>query len=96
MKYEVRDRVARITLGRSELCNGITWALPGELERCVEQADLDPSVHVLLLAGAVRGFCGGYDLVESAEGRGTLGAEGPAPPRRSGAFPRVVLEERQE
>ena len=37
---------------------------------CVERADLDPDVHVLLLAGAGKGFCGGYDLVESAEGQG--------------------------
>ena len=40
---------------------------PNELERWVERADLDPEVHVLLLAGNGTGFCGGYDLVESAE-----------------------------
>jgi enoyl-CoA hydratase len=28
-------------------------------------------VHVLLLAGAGTGFCGGYDLVDSAEGHGS-------------------------
>jgi enoyl-CoA hydratase len=39
-----------------------------ELERLVEQADVDPAVHVLLLAGHGKGFCGGYDLVEYAEG----------------------------
>jgi enoyl-CoA hydratase len=42
--------------------------LVSELERCVEQADLDPAVHVIALAGNGKGFCGGYDLVESAEG----------------------------
>jgi enoyl-CoA hydratase len=31
-------------------------------------------VHVLALAGAGSGFCGGYDLVESAEGMGATGA----------------------
>ncbi len=41
-----------------------------ELEQLVERADLDPEVHVLLLAGAGKGFCGGYDLVQSAEGQG--------------------------
>ncbi len=90
VQYEVHDRVARITLDRPERGNGITWALLGELERCVEQADLDPAVHVLLLAGAGRGFCGGYDLVESAEGRGTLGAEGPTPPPGSPLDPAVM------
>jgi enoyl-CoA hydratase len=77
VKYEARDRVARITLDRPERGNGITRGLLGELERCVEQADLDPAVHVVLLAGAGKGFCGGYDLVESAEGQGTLGVDGP-------------------
>jgi hypothetical protein len=35
----------------------------------VERADLDPDVHVLLLAGNGKGFCGGYDLVAYAEQR---------------------------
>lgn len=64
---EVTGRVARLTLNRPERGNGITRELVTELERCVEQADLDPAVHVLLLSGAGKGFCGGYDLVESAE-----------------------------
>ena len=66
--YEVRDRVARLTLNRPARGNGITAALVRELADCVERADLDPGVHVLLLAGNGPGFCGGYDLVESAEG----------------------------
>ncbi len=77
--YEVTGRVARLTLNRPERGNGITRGLVTELERCVEQADLDPAVHVLLLSGNGKGFCGGYDLVESAEGQGRMGAsEAPA------------------
>jgi enoyl-CoA hydratase/carnithine racemase len=68
VQYEVSDRVARLTLNRPERGNGITRALVSELEQAVERADLDPSVHVLLLSGRGKGFCGGYDLVESAEG----------------------------
>ena len=66
--YEVTGRVARLTLDRPQRGNGITRELLTELERRVEQADLDPAVHVLLLAGNGKGFCGGYDLVQSAEG----------------------------
>jgi enoyl-CoA hydratase len=77
--YEVTGRVARLTLNRPERGNGITRSLVTELERCVERADLDPAVHVLLLAGNGKGFCGGYDLVESAEGQGRMG-ESEAPP----------------
>jgi enoyl-CoA hydratase len=68
--YEVTDRVARITLDRPHRGNGITRQLVDELVVCVERADMDPGVHVLLLAGNGPGFCGGYDLVESAEGMG--------------------------
>jgi enoyl-CoA hydratase len=73
VSYEVRDRVARLTLDRPERGNGITGQLVRELAACVERADLDPSVHVLLLSGNGPGFCGGYDLVESAEGMGGEG-----------------------
>ena len=45
--YEVTGRVARLTLNRPERGNGITRDLLVELEQAVEQADLDPAVHVL-------------------------------------------------
>ncbi len=79
IRYEVDDRVARITLDRPERGNGLTPRLIAELAGCVECADLDPAVHVLLLAGNGKGFCGGYDLVESAEGQGAMGDVGEAP-----------------
>jgi enoyl-CoA hydratase len=61
-----------------------------ELERCVEQADLDPAVHVILLAGNGKGFCGGYDLVESAEGHGRMGSEEHVSPPGSPLDPMVM------
>jgi enoyl-CoA hydratase len=73
MTYEVDGRIARITLNRPNRGNGITLDLPRELAACVERADLDPSVHVMALAGNGKGFCGGYDLVDSAEGMGKFG-----------------------
>jgi enoyl-CoA hydratase len=79
MTYEVSDRIARLTLNRPERGNGLTRQLVGELERCVERADLDPYVHVILLAGNGKGFCGGYDLVDSAEGGGRRAGAGSAP-----------------
>ncbi|WP_320671995.1 crotonase/enoyl-CoA hydratase family protein [Patulibacter defluvii] len=68
--YAVADRIARITLNRPERGNAIVPQLIGELVRCVERADLDPDVHVILLSGNGKGFCGGYDLLASAEGMG--------------------------
>ncbi len=74
LTYEKTGRVARITLDRPERGNGITLSMPRELAACVEVADLDPGVSVIALSGRGKGFCGGYDLVESAE-RGTTGIE---------------------
>lgn len=70
IEYVVDGRIARLTLNRPERGNGITRGLLRELAELVERADLDPAVHVILLGGAGSGFCGGYDLVDSAEGLG--------------------------
>ena len=69
LTYRVTDRIARITLDRPERGYGITLEMPRELAACVEEACLDPRVHAICLSGAGKGFCGGYDLVESAESR---------------------------
>jgi enoyl-CoA hydratase len=68
LTYGTGDRVARITLNRPERGNGIVPRMPAEIAACVERANLDPAVHVIALAGNGSGFCGGYDLVASAEG----------------------------
>ncbi len=68
LTYERTGRIARITLNRPERGNGITMDMPRELAACVERANLDPEVHVIALSGNGNGFCGGYDLVENAEG----------------------------
>src|SRR5262249_2436252 len=80
--YAVDGPIARIMLNRPERGNGLTLVTPRELEMCVEQANLDPDVHVIALAGAGKGFCGGYDLEASAErrmeGQPTIGPRGSA------------------
>jgi len=67
LRYEKDGRVARITLDRPERGNGINRDMTRELPQCVEEANLDPDIHVIALAGEGKGFCGGYDLVWSAE-----------------------------
>ncbi|HET9045213.1 MAG TPA: crotonase/enoyl-CoA hydratase family protein, partial [Burkholderiales bacterium] len=68
LKYDRQGRIARITLNRPERLNAITAAMPGEIRRAVEQANADDAVHVIVLQGAGRAFCAGYDLKEYAEG----------------------------
>jgi len=67
LTYEVDGRIARITFNRPEHGNAITADTPIELADAVERADLDRGVHVILLSGRGKGFCGGYDLGVFAE-----------------------------
>ena len=67
IRYDTDGRIARITLNRPARGNGITMDMPRELAACVERANLDPAIHVIALAGNGSGFCGGYDLVDSAQ-----------------------------
>lgn len=65
--YQTDGRVARITLNRPERLNAINETLPSALRDAVEQANADDAVHVIVLAGAGRAFCAGYDLDIYAE-----------------------------
>ena len=60
--YEQDGRIGRITLNRPEVLNAIDDDLPGELAEAVAVADADPRVHVMVLSGAGRAFCAGYEL----------------------------------
>ena len=60
--YEKDGRIGRIMLNRPEVMNAIDDDLPAELSDCVEHANADPGVHVIILSGAGRAFCAGYDL----------------------------------
>ncbi|HEX4896582.1 MAG TPA: enoyl-CoA hydratase/isomerase family protein, partial [Solimonas sp.] len=91
LTYEVTDRIARITLNRPARGNGITMDMPRELAECVERANIDPAVHVIALSGNGSGFCGGYDLVESAEAL-RVGEDSPHRPRGSVLDPRVQMQ----
>jgi enoyl-CoA hydratase len=90
IRYERDGHVARITLDRPERGNGLTSRLIQELATAAEYADLDPQVRVMLLSGNGTGFCGGYDLVESAEGQGALG-DAPVPIPDGAALDPVVM-----
>ncbi|HET6878467.1 MAG TPA: crotonase/enoyl-CoA hydratase family protein [Jatrophihabitans sp.] len=67
LTYEVTGRIARITFNRPANGNAITPDTPLDLAHAVERADLDPRVHVVVVAGTGSGFCGGYDLGLFAE-----------------------------
>lgn len=66
--YERDGRIARITLNRPEVMNAIDDDLPRLLSEAINRADQDPKVHVMILSGAGKAFCAGYDLTYYAEG----------------------------
>ena len=68
-KQAGEPRIARITLNRPERLNAINQAVPGEIRRAVEQAERDDEVHVIVLGGAGRAFCAGYDLQDFGSDR---------------------------
>src|SRR5687768_12230083 len=65
--YRRDGRIARITLNRPDRLNAIDDGMPGEIRRAVEEANADPAVHVVVVDGAGRAFCAGYDLKRYAE-----------------------------
>lgn len=65
--YERDGRIARITLNRPEVLNAIDDDLPRELEEAVSRANADEGAHVIVLSGAGRAFCAGYDLMHYAQ-----------------------------
>src|ERR1700704_4789639 len=59
--YSVEESIATITLNRPERMNALTHELEAELHRTFERADADRAVRVIILTGAGRAFCAGYD-----------------------------------
>jgi enoyl-CoA hydratase/carnithine racemase len=64
--YGVDDRVASITLNRTERHNASSQPLVAEIKAAVAEAD--PDVRVVVVSGAGgNAFSSGYDIKESAE-----------------------------
>ena len=60
-------RIARLLLNRPERLNAISEEMPREIRAAVDWANSNGDVHVIVVEGAGKGFCGGYDLSDYAE-----------------------------
>ena len=77
LTYEPRDSKAYITLNRPDRLNAINDEMPGEIRQAVERANRDDQVRVIILQGAGRSFCAGYDLKLYAEAEHPRFSQGP-------------------
>jgi enoyl-CoA hydratase len=59
--------------------NAINDKMPGEIRAAVEAVNADDRVHVIVVQGAGKAFCAGYDLKEYAEGDSTNAITQPMP-----------------
>jgi enoyl-CoA hydratase len=91
--YKTAGAVATITLNRPERLNTIVPPMPAELEAAVREAIVDDEVKVIVLRGAGRAFCAGFDFGGgfhhwdeglTTDGEWDAGRTSPSrPPRRS-------------
>ncbi len=64
--YERRGPSAWITLNRPKKLNAMTDALVDQLEAALDRAEADDEVRIVVVRGAGRAFCAGYDLEQEA------------------------------
>jgi enoyl-CoA hydratase/carnithine racemase len=72
-RYEVRDRVATVTLHRPERLNSWTGRMHAEYRALLDRSARDPKVRVIVVTGSGRGFCAGADA-RALEGEAERGA----------------------
>lgn len=79
IQYTVADGIATVTLTRPHRLNAWTGRMHTEYRWVLDQADRDPSVHVIVVTGAGRAFCAGADA-RALEGHVAKGHYDPGTP----------------
>jgi len=67
IRYEVKDRIATVTLNRPEVFNAMNTVMMNELIDVFDKTDGDDAVRVVIVTGEGKGFCGGADLSKGAD-----------------------------
>ncbi len=62
IEFEVRDCIARIVMNRPDKRNSLSPQMLEELHDALIEADARTDVNVIVLSGAGKDFCAGYDL----------------------------------
>jgi 2-(1,2-epoxy-1,2-dihydrophenyl)acetyl-CoA isomerase len=101
--FEVRDRIARITLNRPQKLNAVAPPMVEEILDQIERVRKDDGIRVLVVTGAGRGFCAGDDIdylakafSEQAQSARPRNAGPLAPAFRSLEKPTIAMVNRSE
>jgi enoyl-CoA hydratase len=65
--YRTSGKIATVTLNRPEKFNTIRPPMPEELEKAIGDANADENVRVIVLEGAGKSFCAGFDFSGNLE-----------------------------
>ncbi len=87
--YEVKDRIATITLNRPDRMNAWTMEMMAEVIEAFDVADNDDDVRAIIVTGAGKAFCAGADLSGGGT-RGTGAGSKPDAPHRDSAGQAVL------
>lgn len=67
--YDVKNRVATLTLNRPQAANAFSAQLRAELGAAIKRAHADDEVRVVVLTGAGKIFCAGADIIDVGDPR---------------------------
>jgi len=86
--YDVKDRIATVTLNRPDRMNSIDDSMPINIAKAMKQAATDPGVRAIILTGAGRAFCAGADIGRLQRRSG--GERPPPPPDDTTTIPAIT------
>lgn len=69
VKYEVREKVAWLTLNRPDKLNAFTARLNKDVQLAVKEASRNNEVRAIVITGEGRAFCSGQDLSDVGDER---------------------------
>lgn len=72
VNFEIRDRIAIITLNRPEARNAVSQQLAEDLEAAIDRLEADDALWIGILCGNGPAFCAGADLKAIASGEARL------------------------
>ena len=69
--YDVKDKVATLTLNRPDKMNAFTGPMIDRWAWALNEAQHDPDVNVVVVTGSGKAFCAGGDVARMATGEPT-------------------------